>query len=280
MAGGPRGVTIALAMIATGAAAIGGLHAARAQQQQQQQDAQGAAPPRGAPGPGEAQAQAGEAEGEQPPLRAPAPERPRERLEAREPRRLELRDAGEPTPGARVAQVLTSSPAAALLRPGDVVVSVDGRAVRSAEALDSYMASLGPGQAVLLEVLRDGQRRFLGVQLTAAPPRPPSPPPRTTAVSARPQVIVVQPAPAAAPQVIEVPMPTGGGAFIFGGGEIGGAWTTPLPPSFAAPGIPQAPGATFAPGPGTSAFAFPQLPGVSQPPGFQRPLRRGPPAPR
>jgi hypothetical protein len=171
--------------------------------------------------------------------------------------------------GARVERVLPASPASSLIRPGDVVVAADGRPVRSAEALDAYLGSLPQGAPVLLEIVRGGRTRYVGVQVTPPPPRKaPAPPPPQAAAPAPAPVIIIQggtaPAPVTAPPVV-----------VLGGGfdPWPAPWLAPRPPAFAAPGLPQTPGATFAPAPGTSAYAYPQIPGVAQPPGFLVPLR-------
>ncbi|MFT3776174.1 MAG: PDZ domain-containing protein [Minicystis sp.] len=184
--------------------------------------------------------------------------------------------------GARITGLDLQSPSAALLEPEDVIVAADGRPVRSAADLREYLASLSKGAPVLLQVRRRGQIRYLGVQLTQAPPPPvpnastrgtprsrapetagPSTPGAATGeapAGARPGV-VVQIVPSA-PSVMVGPVGGGGGADT----DLG-----MRPPAFSAPGMAQVPGAIMPPAPATPSYAYPQTPGVSQPPGFIRP---------
>ncbi|KAB2961825.1 MAG: Do family serine endopeptidase, partial [Thermoanaerobaculia bacterium] len=63
------------------------------------------------------------------------------------------------TDGALVTEVNRDSPASrAGLEHGDVVLGVDGRAVRTTRDLIDYVASQPPGRTVELEVLRNGDR--------------------------------------------------------------------------------------------------------------------------
>jgi serine protease Do len=63
------------------------------------------------------------------------------------------------TDGALVTEVNQDSPASrAGLEHGDVVLSVDGRPVKTTRDLIDYVASQQPGRTVELEVLRDGDR--------------------------------------------------------------------------------------------------------------------------
>jgi S1-C subfamily serine protease len=63
--------------------------------------------------------------------------------------------------GAAVTAVFAASPASkAGLREGDVVVSLDGRAIRSADAVAKALAALNPGDSVVLDVVdQAGPRR-------------------------------------------------------------------------------------------------------------------------
>lgn len=71
--------------------------------------------------------------------------------------------------GALIAQVERGSPAdRAGLRPGDVVLSVDGVPVKSSADLRNRIGLAEVGQTVALEVLRDGRRSRLDVKITAA----------------------------------------------------------------------------------------------------------------
>jgi len=73
--------------------------------------------------------------------------------------------------GVFVAQAVASGPAAqAGLRAGDIIVSIDGIAVRSFEDLVGYLITeTEPGQTVQLDVLRRGKRRTFTVEVSARP---------------------------------------------------------------------------------------------------------------
>jgi serine protease Do len=69
--------------------------------------------------------------------------------------------------GALVTRVVDGSPAAAAgVRHGDVVLSVDGRRVKETRDLIDYVSAQGPGETVTLEVLRDGKRMNREVKLS------------------------------------------------------------------------------------------------------------------
>lgn len=72
--------------------------------------------------------------------------------------------------GAMVQDVSPGTPAErAGLRPYDVVVAVDGRIVRTDEALIRMVAERQPGALAQLDVLRDGAIRQLPIKLTERP---------------------------------------------------------------------------------------------------------------
>jgi serine protease Do len=72
--------------------------------------------------------------------------------------------------GAIIADVTKDSPAEkAGLKPGDVVVTADGRAIEDSSALSSYIASKAPGSAVRLQILRNGQPSTLSLTLGTFP---------------------------------------------------------------------------------------------------------------
>jgi serine protease Do len=74
------------------------------------------------------------------------------------------------THGALVSNVAPAGPAdQAGLKPGDVVRSVDGRAVETSSDLSSRVAAKGPGARVGLDVLRDGADRRIDVKLGTFP---------------------------------------------------------------------------------------------------------------
>ncbi|HVR97968.1 MAG TPA: Do family serine endopeptidase [Thermoanaerobaculia bacterium] len=74
------------------------------------------------------------------------------------------------TDGALVNTVVSNQPAdRAGLRHGDIIMSVDGRTVKTTRDLISYVSAKGPGATVTLEVLRDGKRTEREVKLTERP---------------------------------------------------------------------------------------------------------------
>ncbi|HEV8657804.1 MAG TPA: trypsin-like peptidase domain-containing protein [Thermoanaerobaculia bacterium] len=71
--------------------------------------------------------------------------------------------------GAIVARVFSGSPAqSAGLRPGDVIVSVDGKPVDSRESFSTYTATAASGQPLSITIAREGTSRT--VQVRAADP--------------------------------------------------------------------------------------------------------------
>jgi serine protease Do len=72
--------------------------------------------------------------------------------------------------GALVAAVTPESPAAkAGLRPGDLILSMDGKPLDDFKALPRLVAGAEPGQGASLEVLREGKTRDLSVTLGRTP---------------------------------------------------------------------------------------------------------------
>ena len=74
------------------------------------------------------------------------------------------------TAGAQLAQVRSGTPAAkAGLQAGDVVTAVDGDTVASAAALQSAIDAKKPGDRVIVDYLRNGERRTVTVTLATRP---------------------------------------------------------------------------------------------------------------
>ncbi|HEX5759411.1 MAG TPA: Do family serine endopeptidase [Thermoanaerobaculia bacterium] len=72
--------------------------------------------------------------------------------------------------GALVGRVEAGTPAAdAGIRHGDIILSVDGRPVKTTRDLIAYVSAKGPDATVNLEVLRDGQRLQKQVKLRERP---------------------------------------------------------------------------------------------------------------
>ena len=73
--------------------------------------------------------------------------------------------------GALVAGVASNGPAArAGLRPGDVVVEVDGEAVSTSSEFTRKVARAGPGKTLRLQILREGRAQTLTVRTGTRPP--------------------------------------------------------------------------------------------------------------
>jgi serine protease Do len=72
----------------------------------------------------------------------------------------------QPKSGVLVSQVFPGSPSEkAGLRAGDIVLSIDGKAMSSSHELTSRVAGIPPGKQVRLELLREGKRQKLSVVL-------------------------------------------------------------------------------------------------------------------
>lgn len=72
--------------------------------------------------------------------------------------------------GVMVTRIMPGSPAqGAGLEPGDVIVAVDGEAVKSADKFVSVIGSRSPGDRVTIEVNRDGELKSLYADLDTRP---------------------------------------------------------------------------------------------------------------
>ena len=75
-----------------------------------------------------------------------------------------------PEGGARIKRVMEDSPAEqAGLKSGDVVVGFNGRPVRGPRSLTEKIHDAEPGESVQMEILRDGSRQTLSVELGERP---------------------------------------------------------------------------------------------------------------
>jgi len=72
--------------------------------------------------------------------------------------------------GALVAQVMDGGPAARSgLRVGDVILSLDGKSIVMSADLPHLVGALKPGSKARMEVVRDGDRKMLDVNIGAMP---------------------------------------------------------------------------------------------------------------
>jgi PDZ domain-containing protein len=84
-----------------------------------------------------------------------------------------LRAAGQPvTERPAVASVIVGSPAHTRLRPGDLVLSVDGVPVASPQAVSAGVRAHRPGEEVVLVVLRERARTTVRVRSGKSPSDP------------------------------------------------------------------------------------------------------------
>ncbi len=75
--------------------------------------------------------------------------------------------------GALVTQVLPTSPAARSgVKPGDVIISFDGKAVATSSALPPMVGRIKPGSAATLTIIRDGKRQQLHLTIEPLPGNP------------------------------------------------------------------------------------------------------------
>ncbi|MFS8901918.1 trypsin-like peptidase domain-containing protein [Synechococcus sp. H60.2] len=85
------------------------------------------------------------------------------------------RDPARPTPltvqeGVLIGQVIPGSPAEQIgLQEGDVIVEIDGQAIRDAEQVQQLVEAAGVGKKLTLRVIRDGQARTFQVKTGVLP---------------------------------------------------------------------------------------------------------------
>jgi serine protease Do len=87
--------------------------------------------------------------------------------------------------GLLVSEVDEGSPASrAGIRPGDVILTVNGRTIDSPNSLARAIDALAPGKEAVIELLREGKKKTLPVELTEkqAGPGPADPPKRQESV--------------------------------------------------------------------------------------------------
>lgn len=84
--------------------------------------------------------------------------------------------------GALVTAVLPGTPAAKALRPGDLIISLDGKVVDEQQTLESLLASYRPGQKVKLQIVRRNLIVNASILLASKSPAP-SPTPGPTVPS-------------------------------------------------------------------------------------------------
>lgn len=65
--------------------------------------------------------------------------------------------------GVKVSAVLADGPAEGKLRPGDVILEVNGRSITVSQELTTFMLGVRPGEEVSLSVKRDGKQQLLRV---------------------------------------------------------------------------------------------------------------------
>jgi serine protease Do len=73
--------------------------------------------------------------------------------------------ADAPEGGALIRAVEPLSPADGELLPGDVVLTVEGKKIEDAKSLATAITAAPKGKALLLEVVRDNKKRWVGVDL-------------------------------------------------------------------------------------------------------------------
>jgi S1-C subfamily serine protease len=81
------------------------------------------------------------------------------------------RGSGAAAAGLRPARITRSIWGDAVLQDlGDIILTIDGKKVTSADDLQAALQDKRPGQTVEVEVLRQGQRATLPVRLGERPP--------------------------------------------------------------------------------------------------------------
>ena len=80
-----------------------------------------------------------------------------------------LRALGQTVPEVvSIGELTKDSPARGVLLPGDIVASIDGKAVRTPDAVRAAVRAHKPGESVKFTVRRDGKEKVLTVRTTSA----------------------------------------------------------------------------------------------------------------
>ncbi len=81
---------------------------------------------------------------------------------------------GDVPEGVLLQQVVAGGPAAGVLRPGDVILAVDGTATTTNAGLAAALSAHAPGDRITVRVLRDGDETEVPVTLGTRPPTGPA----------------------------------------------------------------------------------------------------------
>ena len=73
-----------------------------------------------------------------------------------------------PGPGVKIADVMPDTPAAAAgLRPGDLIVSIDGEAVADVRGYAGILGAHDPGDTIRIRIRREGEELEVEATLVA-----------------------------------------------------------------------------------------------------------------
>lgn len=104
--------------------------------------------------------------------------------------------------GVLIAKVFSGTPAArAGLKPGDIIVDIDGHPIANESAYRFRMAAAGPGDVKKVAVLRDGTRHVIAVKLETPPDVPMNQPMELTGRNPLSGSVVVTLSPAVATEL-------------------------------------------------------------------------------
>lgn len=77
--------------------------------------------------------------------------------------------------GIEVAGVISDSPASGILERGDVIVAINGTAIKTLEDFENFINTTKPGQIIEMTVLRNGEEKNLKLKLGARKDNPKKP---------------------------------------------------------------------------------------------------------